>query len=159
MERTKVLLFVVDVNGFKFKENSKPRSPIETALSLMKELELFNEDLSSRRALLCINKADEDVDKAIVERIVDEMQNIEEVIKNLEIDPKVVPKSIVKFDRVRAISAASGSNVDELVGDIRAAVDEEATKLAEAHLDEEERDYRIDDFTFHLTERKKTGMI
>ena len=36
VERTKLLLFVVDVNGFKFHESSKPRTPLETVLALMR---------------------------------------------------------------------------------------------------------------------------
>lgn len=159
VERTKVLLFVVDINGFKFKAASKARSPLETALALMKELELFNEDLVHRKALMCVNKADEDVDDKLVERVVDEMRNIQEVVDDLDVDPSVVPKTILKFDRVRAISAATGVHVDELIGDLRCAVDEEAAKLAAAQLDEEERDYRIDDYTFHLTERRKTTIV
>ena len=42
VERTKLLLFVIDVKGFWFKQKSKPRPPLETALTLMRELELFN---------------------------------------------------------------------------------------------------------------------
>lgn len=159
VERTKVLLFVVDINGFRFKQNSKPRCPLETALALMKELELFNGDLVHRRALMCINKADEDVDRELVNRVVEEMQNIHDVVKDSNVDPDVIPNTIVKFDQVRAISATSGFGVDELIGGLRKAVDEETALLAAAQLDEDERDYRIDDFTFHLKERRGKELV
>ena len=125
----------------------------------MKELELFNGDLVHRRALMCINKADEDVDRELVNRVVEEMQNIHDVVKDSNVDPDVIPNTIVKFDQVRAISAASGFGVDELIGGLRKAVDEETALLAAAQLDEEERDYRIDDFTFHLKERRGKELV
>merc|ERR1712037_479550 len=58
VERTRLLLFVVDVHGFQFKPTSPHRSALETLLLLNKELELYKPDLLSKPAMLALTKMD-----------------------------------------------------------------------------------------------------
>jgi len=161
VERTKLLLFVVDVNGFKFHESSKPRSPFETVLALMRELELFNPELSHRRGLLCLNKIDSDLDPKYLEAVIEEMRNLPEALANHvdQLDADIIPQTLVKLDSVVAISARDDVGVEDLIGAIRTAVDAENTKRAEKEFDQEEKDYRIDDFTFHLTQKSRNYIV
>ena len=58
VERTRLLLFVVDVNGFQFKVDSPHRSALDTVLLLNKELELYKEELVTKPAILVVTKMD-----------------------------------------------------------------------------------------------------
>ena len=58
VERTRLLLFVVDVHGFQFKPASPHRSALETLLLLNKELELYKPDLLTKPAMLALTKMD-----------------------------------------------------------------------------------------------------
>ena len=160
VERTKLLLFVVDLNGFRFRQSSPSRSPFETVLALMKELELFNPDLSHRRALLCLNKLD-GVDEETVKTTLKQMQNIDEELRTLAeyLDPEIVPETLVKFDSVVAISARDDVHVDHLIAEMRKAVDEERRIREEALIDPEESDFNVADFTFHATEKIRRGLL
>merc|ERR1712029_1064265 len=58
VERCSLLLFIVDINGFQFKANSKHRSAAETVSLLSKEIELYKSDLLFKPALLAVTKMD-----------------------------------------------------------------------------------------------------
>jgi GTPase involved in cell partitioning and DNA repair len=47
VERTRLLLFVIDVSGFQLNANSTFRSAFETVTLLNRELELYNPDMVS----------------------------------------------------------------------------------------------------------------
>ena len=58
IERTEVILLVVDVNGFRLDTNSHYRSPFETTILLLKELALYQDILLERPFFLVLNKMD-----------------------------------------------------------------------------------------------------
>ena len=58
IERTKVIVLVVDVNGFRLNTNSHYRSPFETTILLLKELALYQDILLKRSFFLVLNKMD-----------------------------------------------------------------------------------------------------
>ena len=58
IERTKVILLVVDINGFRLNTNSHYRSPFETTILLLKELALYQDILLERPFFLVLNKMD-----------------------------------------------------------------------------------------------------
>lgn len=58
VDRTKLMLMVVDINGFQLSPHHTHRSCLDTIILLMKELELYNEDLMKKPAMLLINKMD-----------------------------------------------------------------------------------------------------
>jgi Obg family GTPase CgtA len=60
IERTKILLFVVDVNGFQLAANCPFRSAVETVGILEEEIKLYSEELACRPRILAINKLDSD---------------------------------------------------------------------------------------------------
>ncbi|XP_065192989.1 uncharacterized protein LOC135824135 [Sycon ciliatum] len=58
LERCKVLLYMVDINGFQLSLHDEMRSPLENIEILAEELEMYKEGLSQRPAILCITKMD-----------------------------------------------------------------------------------------------------
>lgn len=64
IERTKLLLFMVDINGFQLSHEYPHRQAFETVVLLNKELELYGKDVLSKPALLVVNKMDTDGAKA-----------------------------------------------------------------------------------------------
>lgn len=60
IERTKLLLMVVDLFGFKLSEVYRLRTCIQNIFALNKELELYDENLMHRPCILLLNKIDED---------------------------------------------------------------------------------------------------
>lgn len=60
IERTKLLIFMIDINGFRLSPEYPHRSPLETLILLNKELELYGKDILSKPALLVVNKMDTD---------------------------------------------------------------------------------------------------
>lgn len=60
VERTKLLLFLIDINGFRLSPQYPHRTPLETLSLLIRELELYGKDILSKPALLVVNKMDLD---------------------------------------------------------------------------------------------------
>lgn len=58
VERTKLLLFVVDVFGFRLKKSDPVRSALETVAILNREIELYKPELLDKPAVLLVNKLD-----------------------------------------------------------------------------------------------------
>lgn len=58
IERTKLLVFLIDINGFQLSPNHPHRKPLEILSLLNRELELYGKDILSKPALLIVNKMD-----------------------------------------------------------------------------------------------------
>ncbi len=58
VERTRLLLFVIDVNGFRLNENSEFRTAFQTLTLLNRELELYKPDLVEKPAVCLLNQMD-----------------------------------------------------------------------------------------------------
>lgn len=58
VERTKLLAFLIDINGFQLSHEFPHRQPFETIALLNRELELYGKDILSKPILLIINKMD-----------------------------------------------------------------------------------------------------
>eukprot|EP00040_Diaphanoeca_grandis_P024161 m.132522 g.132522 ORF g.132522 m.132522 type:complete len:378 (-) comp29610_c0_seq3:141-1274(-) len=58
IERTRMLLFVVDINGFQLSTNSQHVTALEAVRLLATELELYQPGLLQKPALLAVNKLD-----------------------------------------------------------------------------------------------------
>ncbi len=58
MERTRLILFVVDAGGFRLNMGSETRTAFQTVVLLNRELELYRRELATRPALCLVNKMD-----------------------------------------------------------------------------------------------------
>jgi Obg family GTPase CgtA len=113
VERTKLLLLIVDINGFQLSPQYPHRSCLETILLLNKELELYNKDLLEKPSMLLINKMDtENAQQKYVE-IKDSLQNISEIAKKYP--DNIRPENVLKFTDILTISAKEKLEDVELV--------------------------------------------
>ncbi|XP_022651330.1 GTP-binding protein 10-like isoform X2 [Varroa destructor] len=121
VERTSLLLFVVDVHGFQLNERSPYRNAFETVMSLNKELELYRADLVYKPALLVLNKMDTDAAMIKAEEFTENMAS-QEAFENLP--DEVRPKRRIDFKETVHISAKNMENVKTLQENLRAYLDE-----------------------------------
>ncbi|CAI9728446.1 GTP-binding protein 10-like [Octopus vulgaris] len=121
VERTKLLLFVVDVRGFRLQMEKEERSAFETILLLNKELELYQPDLIRKPAILVLNKVENEKDKQIAEEVLDLVQQRPESLANME--KYMLPNENVTFDHVMTISAKKRIATEELKLKIREFLD------------------------------------
>ncbi|CAG9095419.1 unnamed protein product [Plutella xylostella] len=125
VERTKLLLFVADVQGFALSPRHNMRSCLETILLLNKELELYNEELLEKPAILAINKMD-------LPGAEDTFNEVKEVLRNMDttlqsIPEEIRPNKIIQFEDVLGISALKHNDSIRILRDrIRKRLDEYA---------------------------------
>ncbi|XP_033110251.1 GTP-binding protein 10-like [Anneissia japonica] len=121
VERTHLLLFVVDVNGFKLSSRSFFRNAYETVLLLNKELELYKQHLLDKPAVLAINK----LDLPDTENIFEEVKNRLKEGDLTGIPAEMQPKTLIKFSDVIGISAKEGHCIPQLVQCVRQVIDQD----------------------------------
>ncbi|XP_019873109.1 GTP-binding protein 10 homolog [Aethina tumida] len=109
VERTKLLLLVVDINGFQLSPQYPHRSCLETIMLLNKELELYNEDLLLKPSMILINKMDSENAQEKYNEIKDNIVNFRDFIKNYS-DVDMKPKIPIKFCDIMPISAKESSS-------------------------------------------------
>ncbi|XP_034030705.1 GTP-binding protein 10 [Thalassophryne amazonica] len=124
VERTKQLLFVVDVCGFQLASTTPFRSAFEAVQLLTKELELYKEELMTKTALLVVNKMDLPDAEEKLEKLKEQLQNAHEFSHLLPED--MIPKKNMTFKHMIPVSALTGFGIDHLKKCIRQSLDEEA---------------------------------
>ncbi|XP_007452116.1 PREDICTED: GTP-binding protein 10 [Lipotes vexillifer] len=131
IERTKQLLFVVDVSGFQLSSQTQYRTAFETILLLSKELELYREELQTKPALLAVNKMDlpDAQDKFHV--LMNQLQNPKDFLHLFE--KNMIPERTVEFLHIIPISAVTGEGIGELKNCIRKSLDEHTNQENDAY--------------------------
>ncbi|OWR55414.1 GTP-binding protein 10 [Danaus plexippus plexippus] len=124
VERTKLLLFIADIQGFQLSPKYPKRSCIETVVLLNKELELYDPELLDKPAVLAINKLDVDGADETFNRIKDSLTHLGGIINTLP--EEIRPERIINFEDVIGISALKGSNIEDLKQLLRRRLDEYA---------------------------------
>jgi len=125
VERTRVLMFVIDITGFQFKVDSPLRSALETILILNKELELYKDDLLDKPAICVISKMDTNNAPKAFETLKQNLNNIEALMQDEHvISPEFVPERLIRFSDVIPVSAKySPKSIDHLKCRIRDIID------------------------------------
>ncbi|XP_059363762.1 GTP-binding protein 10-like [Carassius carassius] len=123
VERTKQLMFVVDICGFQLASNTPFRSAFETVLLLNKELELYKEELLGKPAILVINKMDLPEAQGLLRELEAHLENQEE--SNHRFPEDVIPKSLMCFKHVVPVSATTGLGLPLLKSLIRQSLEEQ----------------------------------
>ncbi|KAM4601299.1 GTP-binding protein 10 [Polymixia lowei] len=129
VERTKQLLFVVDIYGFQLASNTPFRSAFEAVQLLTKELELYKEELVSKTALLVVNKMDLPDAEYRLEELQEQLQNPHEFSHLLPVD--MTPKNNMVFRDVVPVSASTGFGIEHLKNCIRKSLDEDTAVATE----------------------------
>ncbi|XP_068629892.1 GTP-binding protein 10 homolog [Battus philenor] len=122
VERTKLLLFIADVEGFRLTPKHPTRSCLETVLLLNKELELYDAELLDKPAILAINKMDLEGAEDIFQDVKKSLSNINSVIDR--IPEELRPEKIISFEDIIGISALKGTSIEDLKMLIRKRLDE-----------------------------------
>ncbi|KOC68835.1 GTP-binding protein 10 like protein [Habropoda laboriosa] len=112
IERTKLLLFIVDIHGCQVSFKHVHRSCLETVLLLNKEIELYNPDLLERPAMIIINKMDMEGANEIYDEIKPKLNNLSEFLS--EFDEAIQPKRVLQFDDILTASLKS-KDADEML--------------------------------------------
>ena len=99
IERTRLLLFVVDIGGFRLSSKHPERNAWDTINLLVNELEEYQRGLSQRPAILAINKMDKEGARETFEQLV-----------------KLISSSWsrTKFEGILPISALQKTGIDDL---------------------------------------------
>ncbi|XP_046741762.1 GTP-binding protein 10 homolog [Diprion similis] len=111
VERTKLMLIVVDIQGFRLSPKHVPRNCFETIVLLNKELELYKPDLLNMPAILVINKMD-------TENAREKLNEIKPLIKEYErnlatVSDEIRPEKAFVFEAILSV-ALREKNVDEI---------------------------------------------
>lgn len=120
IERTQVLLYVLDLGGFQLSADSPFRAPIEALRLLASELDMYQRRLrSSRPAMIALNKID--------------IPNSEDAYKQFMADYSKLQEEDRHFRRVSVIpiSAQAGLGLDTLVVELRKLVESERRRRKE----------------------------
>lgn len=127
VERTKLLLFIVDLNGFQLAQGYPQRTAFQTVLLLNRELELYRPDLLDKPAILVANKMDSDPSGTLTEELVLCMKNLPESASEA-MEKEMLPGRLMKFDEVLVMSAKSRVNTQLVMDKVRSLLDEYADK-------------------------------
>ncbi|XP_070280317.1 GTP-binding protein 10 [Myotis yumanensis] len=131
VERTKQLLFVVDVSGFQLSSRTPYRTAFETVLLLTKELELYDEEVRAKPALLAVNKMDLPDAQNKFHELMNQLQNPKDFLHLFQ--SKMIPERTMEFEHIIPISAITGEGIDELKNCIRKSLDEHADRENDAY--------------------------
>ncbi|KAI5105841.1 GTP-binding protein 10 [Silurus meridionalis] len=131
VERTKQLMFVVDVCGFQLATNTPFRSAFEAVQLLTKELELYKEELLSKPAILVVNKMDLPEAEEKLGELQNQLENQEELSQLLPED--MVPKSFLHFKHTVPVSSLTGLGLPHLKAVIRESLEEQEALESERH--------------------------
>nr|XP_035972389.1 GTP-binding protein 10 isoform X2 [Halichoerus grypus] len=131
IERTRQLLFVVDISGFQLSSQTQYRTAFETIILLTKELELYKEELQTKPALLAVNKMDLPGAQDKFRVLMNQLQNPKDFLHLFE--KNMIPERTMEFQHIIPISAITGEGIDELKNHIRKSLDEHANMEDDAY--------------------------
>uniref|UniRef100_A0A6G1S6B8 GTP-binding protein 10 n=1 Tax=Aceria tosichella TaxID=561515 RepID=A0A6G1S6B8_9ACAR len=133
--RSRVLIFVIDVNRLDLGPNYPLRSPLETLFILNKEIELYDDTLLNKPAILVISKVDS-LNQGNdfmwkYDKFREEFEKIHSSDDLSQVPQSLRPSKLIKFDEVLPISAVNNLGVGKLKSVLRGVIDrhEEEAKL------------------------------
>lgn len=129
IERTRLLLLMVDIFGFQLSQKHLKRNCLENVYALNKELEMYDDSLLDKPCVLLINKMD-------LEGSNDEYnkhkQHLHDLSLNIHNCPEEIrPTKLINFERVIPISARDETRISDVKDEIRIVMDELVEKELE----------------------------
>lgn len=102
LDRTKLLVFMVDVQGFRLSPMHGYRTCLETVILLNKEVELYKPDLLRMPAMLIVNKMD-------TPQAIDKYREIEPALHDLrqaveDCPEEIRPDTVLQFQEIMTTS-------------------------------------------------------
>ncbi|GJQ70307.1 hypothetical protein Trydic_g22745 [Trypoxylus dichotomus] len=111
IERTKIMLLVVDINGFQLSPQHEFRTCLDTIVLLNKELELYDSSLLDKPSMIVINKMDTDGAWEKFNNIKHQISNISGIFETYPEDFR--PEKPLQFHKILPISARQGGDTIE----------------------------------------------
>lgn len=121
VERTRLLLFIVDIFGFQLSAQRPKRSCLETIYALNRELELYDESLLQKPSILLVNKMDQEESKELWKSYRKTLANLEEHLDQCPAELR--PEKLLKFEKIIPISAKNSQNITFVRETIRNVLD------------------------------------
>lgn len=136
VERTKLLLLIIDIFGFQLSQNHLKRNCLQNVYALNKELELYDATLLDKPTVLLVNKMD-------MNGSVEEFLQYEKQLNNLELGldecpEEIRPEQLIRFDRIIPISAKDRKEIDKVKLQVREVLDL-ASEREQKEFDPDER--------------------
>lgn len=126
IERTRLLLFMVDIFGFQLSSKHDKRDCIQNIFALNKELELYDSTLLDKPCVLLLNKMDINGATDILKQNITYIENLRNKLD--ECPQEIRPEKVMKFERIIPISAKNASRISEVKKELRKVLDEQAEK-------------------------------
>ncbi|XP_058057558.1 GTP-binding protein 10 homolog [Anopheles bellator] len=124
VERTRLLLIIVDVFGFQLSQKHQKRNCLETIYALNKELELYDKTLLDKPCALIINKMDKE---GAIEEICKYEQYFHSLKDGLKLcPPELIPEKLLTIDSVIPISAKNMKEIEKVKQEVRTILDVKA---------------------------------
>ena len=121
--RTKLLVFVIDINGFKYRPEWPQRSPLDSFLLLNKELELYDDTLLSKPSILAVTKLDNKETEDKYFQFLDDLKDLNSKgIENIS-NECLKSNKLIEFDEIIGVCAKNGLNIQRFRDCIRNVID------------------------------------
>lgn len=122
IERTRLLLFMVDIFGFQLSPRHTHRDCLSNIYALNKELELYDPELLEKPCVLLLNKMDREGAKEL-------LSNLKPFLKDLNSSlsacpDELRPKRVIQFKHILPISAKNSARISEVKQNLRATLDD-----------------------------------
>lgn len=130
VERTKLLLLVVDINGFQLSPQHEHRNCLDTIVLLNKELEMYKKDLIDKPSMVIINKMDSEGAQEKYNQVVDKIRHLDEAI--MDYPEEFRPERTLKFDEIVPLVAKQRDDEPKIGASIE-YVKDRLRKLLDVH--------------------------
>lgn len=128
IERTRLLLFMVDIFGFQLSPRHAHRDCLSNIYALNKELELYDPELLEKPCVLLINKMDKEGAQELLSNL---KPSLTDLNCSLSACPdELRPNRVIKFKHILPISAKNSARINQVKQKLRGTLDE----LAEEQL-------------------------
>ena len=121
VERTSLLLMIIDIFGFQLSPSHTKRNCIENIFALNKELELYDKTLLDKPCVLLINKMDMNGSNEEYLRYQKCFENLSEGLEHCPDELK--PTTLLKFEQIIPISAKNNQEIDKVKVALRRILD------------------------------------
>ncbi|KAH8404756.1 hypothetical protein KR222_000079, partial [Zaprionus bogoriensis] len=143
IERTRLLLFMVDIFGFRLSAQHPHRDCLTNIYALNKELELYDPGLLEKPCVLLLNKMDKEGAQDILRTL---KPSLKDLSSGLSACPEEVrPSRVLRFEHVLPISAKNSARISHVKQQLRHTLDELAAQhmVADGQLIRERLQQRV----------------
>lgn len=124
MVHTKLLAFIIDINSVDLGFDYKRRTPLETLCILNKEIELYDDNILNKPAILALSKMDSLPDSSDrYEKFLEDLETLRKDPKSSIIEDEIRPNRLIDFDEIIPISSVDGQNIDRFKTVAREVID------------------------------------